>query len=199
MIIEREFYLRNALEVAQDLLGTVLVHETEEGTVRARIVEVEAYIGSEDAASHAYKNRNTARTAVQFGPGGYAYVYLIYGMHYCMNIVTNHAQKPEAVLLRALEPLEGIEIMKKRRNTDNIYNLCGGPGKLCAAMKIDRTCYGMDLCNSNLYLEYGQIPIGKDQIRATRRINVDYAGEAREYLWRYIVEGNPFISVKNHK
>jgi DNA-3-methyladenine glycosylase len=199
VIIEREFYLRNALEVAQDLLGTVLVHETEEGTVRARIVEVEAYIGSEDAASHAYKNRNTARTAVQFGPGGYAYVYLIYGMHYCMNIVTNHAQKPEAVLLRALEPLEGIEIMKKRRNTDNIYNLCGGPGKLCAAMKIDRTCYGMDLCNSNLYLEYGQIPIGKDQIRATRRINVDYAGEAREYLWRYIVEGNPFISVKNHK
>ncbi len=199
MIIEREFYLRNALEVAQDLLGTVLVHETEEGKVRARIVEVEAYIGSEDAASHAYKNRNTARTAVQFGPGGYAYVYLIYGMHYCMNIVTNHAQKPEAVLLRALEPLEGIEIMKKRRNTDNIYNLCGGPGKLCAAMKIDRTCYGMDLCNSNLYLEYGQIPIGKDQIRATRRINVDYAGEAREYLWRYIVEGNPFISVKNHK
>ena len=110
-----------------------------------------------------------------------------------MNIVTNHADIPEVLLLRALEPLEGIELMKKRRKTDNIKLLCNGPGKLSQAMGITRNNYGDDLCGEMLYLEEG-ITIPKEQILRTKRINIDYAEEAKDYLWRFIVKDNPYIS-----
>ena len=147
--LTREFYLHDANAVARDLLGKALVHRTDEGTASGIIVETEAYPGGPDAASHAYLNRKTRRTAVQFGPGGFAYVFLIYGMHCCFNVVTANADEPQVVLIRALEPFEGIELMKKRRNTDDVARLCSGPGKLCAALGIAMAHYGEDLTGGN--------------------------------------------------
>lgn len=194
MKLSRDFYQRSALEVAKDLLGCSLVHKSEEGITKGRIVEVEAYMGNQDPAAHSYNNRS-ARTEIQYGEGGFAYIYLIYGMYYCMNIVTNSINQPEVVLLRALEPLEGIELMKLRRKTDKLYNLCSGPGKLCTAMGINKTHYGMDLCGEQLYLESSN---QKDilEIVASKRINIDYAVEAKDYLWRYTIRDNRYVSVK---
>ncbi len=195
MILNREFYQRDAVAVAKDLLGKVLVHETNEGITKGLIVETEAYMGTKDAAAHSYKSNPSGRTNVQYKEGGYAYIYLIYGMYYCMNIVTNEINIPEVVLLRALEPVDGIELMKKRRGTDKILNLCSGPGKLCAAMGINKDNYGMDLCSNQLYLEEAAIknPI---EVVASKRINIDYAGEAKDYLWRFTIKDNKFVSVK---
>ncbi|MDF2588758.1 MAG: 3-methyladenine glycosylase [Anaerocolumna sp.] len=194
MKLQRSFYQKNAIEVAKELLGKVIVHESSEGITKGKIVEVEAYMGPMDAAAHSYKVKST-RTNVQYGEGGYAYVYLIYGMYYCMNIVANTPDVPEVVLLRALEPVEGIDLMKQRRKTDKMSNLCSGPGKLCQALGIDKTNYGMDLCGDELYLEY---PKEKEdiEIEASKRINIDYAGEAKDYLWRFTIKGNKFLSVK---
>jgi DNA-3-methyladenine glycosylase len=195
MKIMREFYQRNAIDVARDLLGLILVHETTEGITKGKIVEVEAYMGTQDQAAHSYKNIKSPRTLIQYGEGGFAYIYLIYGMHYCMNIVCNTVNHPEVVLIRALEPIDGIDIMKLRRNTDKVTNLCNGPGKLCMAMGIDKGNYGMDLCGNQLYLEQ---PEKKEdtEITASKRINIDYAGEAKDYLWRFTFKGNSFISKK---
>lgn len=195
MKLSREFYQRSAIEVAKDLLGCNLVHESKEGITVGRIVEVEAYLGNEDPAAHSYNNRSS-RTEIQYGEGGYAYIYLIYGMHYCMNIVTNSTDRPEVVLLRALEPIEGIELMKLRRKTDKPFNLCSGPGKLCAAMGINKIHYGMDLCGEQLYLKAAK---ANDliEIVSSKRINIDYAREAKEYLWRYTIKDNKYVSVKS--
>ncbi|SFO36531.1 DNA-3-methyladenine glycosylase [Anaerocolumna aminovalerica] len=201
MKVTRDFYQRSAVEVAKDLLGLVLVHETKEGITKGIIVETEAYMGPKDAAAHSYKNIRSQRTEIQYGEGGYAYIYLIYGMYYCMNIVTNKEEIPEVVLLRALEPVEGIDLMKQRRKTDKLKNLCSGPGKLCAAMGIDKNNYGMDLCGNKLYLEYQDSISYKESINivSSKRINIDYAGEAKDYLWRYTIENNEYVSVKDKK
>lgn len=191
--MERAFYEGETLDIAKNLLGKYIIHQTDEGEVGGKIVEVEAYVGLKDAASHAYKNKYTNRTKVMFGPGGYAYVYLIYGMYYCMNIVTNKESYPEAVLIRALEPIMGIDLMKERRKTDNLLNLCSGPGKLCLAMGISKNQNGNDLCGDNLYLVSGET-ISLDDIVKTPRINIDYAKEARDYLWRFIIKDNPYVS-----
>ncbi len=193
MILPREFYERDTLLVAKELLGKKLVHETEEGKTVGRIVEVEAYIGPGDAAAHTYKGLRSSRTEVAFGPGGHAYVYMIYGMYYCFNIVTNKKNKPEVVLIRALEPVEGIELMVRRRGTEKIKNLCSGPGKLCRAMEISKKDNAADLCGDSLYLlDSASIP--ENDILATPRINIDYAGEAINYPWRYIIKGNKYVS-----
>lgn len=192
-VLSREFYLRDTLIVSQDLLGKVLVHETEEGITKGRIVEVEAYIGPHDKASHAYNHRKSKRTTIQYNTGGYVYMYLIYGVYHCMNIVTSEEGKPEVILLRALEPLEGIPLMQKRRNTQNVKSLCNGPGKLCSAMNISMKQYGIDLCTSNsLYIEDAHL--NDYDIMATKRINIDYAGEYKDYLWRFVVKNSPYLS-----
>jgi len=194
MKLKKEFYMRETLTVAKDLLGTTLVHETSEGILKGKIVEVEAYKGPKDAASHAYKNKATKRTHILFEAGGYAYIHLIYGMYYCFNVVTADKNVPESVLVRALEPLEGIDIMKKHRRTDNLKNLTNGPGKLCKALAINKDCYGLDLCTSSLYIEEGDT-VPASSILATKRINIDYSGEAKEYLWRYVISDSKFLSV----
>ncbi len=193
MKLKRDFYNRDGLTVSQELLGKTLVHITEDGITKGKIVEVEAYMGAMDKAAHSYGNLCSERTKIQYGEGGYAYVYLIYGMHICMNIVANREAIPEAILIRALEPLEGIELMKKRRKTDNIKLLCNGPGKLSQAMGITKDNYGDDLCGEALYVEEG-ITIKKKQILKTKRINIDYAEEARDYLWRFTIKDNPYVS-----
>lgn len=193
--LPREFYQQDAVSAAKALLGKVLVRRTPDGLTRARIVETEAYMGPTDAAAHSYQNRQPNRTRIQYGPGGYAYIFLIYGMHFCMNVVVNDAEHPEVVLLRALEPLDGIALMQRRRRKTHLTDLCSGPGKLCAAMAIDRSCYGMDLCADELWLEEGTLRDG-EHITATPRINVDYAGEAAAYPWRFVIRESRFLSVK---
>lgn len=193
--LDRSFYNRNVLTVAEEILGKILVHKMPEGIVKGRIVEVEAYDGSMDKAAHAYPNLLTERTRIQFGEGGYAYVYLIYGMYHCMNIVTGNVDEPQVLLLRALEPVEGIELMEKRRKTTKMKNLCSGPGKLCQAMGITGEDYGKDLCGNEIYLEDAPALLAEDILRS-KRINIDYAEEAKEFLWRYTIKDDPFVSCK---
>ncbi len=196
--LTREFYERDTLLVARELLGTHLVHVSAEGRVVGKVVEVEAYIGPDDAASHGYGNRMTRRNQVMFGPAGYAYIYQIYGMYYCLNVVTGKNNSPEAVLIRAVEPVEGVEIMAKRRGLVDIsekgaIRLTNGPSKLCRAFALDKSLSGADLCGDDLYFSDPH-PSETFEIRATRRINVDYAGASSDLPWRFIVVGNRFVT-----
>ncbi|MBQ7155737.1 MAG: DNA-3-methyladenine glycosylase [Synergistaceae bacterium] len=194
MKLERNFYVTDGLTLAKSLLGKVLVRESEEGIASGIIVETEAYIGPEDKAAHTWKNRRTSRTEVIFGEGGYAYIYLVYGMHYCFNVTANIVGKPECVLVRALEPLDGIELMKTRRRTNRVVNLTNGPGKLCCALNITRELYGEDLCGERLYIvEYGRSDF---EVEASPRIGIDYAEEYRAKLWRFCIKDSVYVSKK---
>lgn len=193
MKLEREFFLRDGISLARALLGKTLVHRSPEGETRGVIVETEAYMGELDKAAHSYKRRENGRTNIQYREGGHAYIYLIYGMHCCFNITANAADVPECVLIRALEPSGGTELMRLRRRQEQAEALCSGPGKLCAAMGIDRSLYGEDLCGERLFLlDEGRTP----DISVGRRINIDYAEEAADFPWRFTVRGSRFLSVR---
>lgn len=191
--LPREFYEGNTLEIARRLLGCTVWHRTEEGLAAGKIVETEAYLGEHDAAAHSYKRLMSGRTNVQYGPGGHAYVYLIYGMYWCLNLVTAPPDTPHVVLLRALEPVQGIELMQQRRKTAKHTNLCSGPGKLCAALGITKEDYGADLLGDRLWVEWGE-EIPAEKIAVTPRINIDYAGQAKDYPWRFLIKDNPHVS-----
>jgi DNA-3-methyladenine glycosylase len=194
MIVPREFYERDTLTVARELLGQIIVRRTDEGESRGIIVETEAYLGEKDDAAHSYKGKS-ARVRVQYGPAGAAYIYLIYGMYYCLNITAGPLGVPEVVLIRALEPVSGLEFMRKRRMSDKTLQLCSGPGKLCMALDINNSLYGVDLCSDGpLFLEYGQTPA---ETEASRRIGIDYALLCRDKPWRFTISGNPYVSVKS--
>ncbi len=202
--LQPEFYQRETLPVARELLGKLLVHEAPDGVTAGRIVEVEAYIGPGDRAAHSYNNRRSKRTEIQYGPGGYAYIFQIYGMYYCFNIVTQAPGRPEVVLVRALDPVADLDLMARRRNIagirpDHLSKLASGPGRLCQAMAITRKQYGSNLCSGCLYLLDDGTRISDQDILATPRINIGYAGEARDYLWRFVVRGNPCVSVEKVK
>ncbi|MBR2182661.1 MAG: DNA-3-methyladenine glycosylase [Acidaminococcaceae bacterium] len=185
------------MELARRLLGCLLIHRTPDGVAGGMIVETEAYIGAIDKACHAYRNRSE-RTEIMYHDGGYAYVYFIYGMHYCFNVVTGPEGEGNAVLIRALEPVVGLELMQKRRNTKTVQNLCSGPGKLCQALAITKNEYGLDLCAADSplrLLRYRHIPDA--QIVATPRINVAYAEEAAAWSWRFYVKENPYVSKRD--
>lgn len=191
MIIPRSFYERDTLTVTRELLGQTIVRKTSEGVVRGRIVETEAYLGFRDDAAHSYKGR-TERVRVQFGPKGHAYIYMIYGMYYCLNITSGPPGEPEVVLIRALEPVSGIGLMQARRQAGKLRELCSGPGKLCMAMDIGRALYGCDLCREGeLYLAYGQAP---QTILTSKRIGIDYAVCSRDEPWRFFEGGSSFVS-----
>ncbi len=193
MKLSLDFYKNDAETVAKALLGKVLVTSTGEGVTKGVIVETEAYIGPEDLAAHTAGGRRTARNEAMYRPGGCVYVYTIYGMHTCFNVVTGEEGSGQAVLVRALEPLEGIELMKKRRGVSDIKNLASGPGKLCAAMGIDKSFYGESLAGDRIWIEdLGRSP----EILASKRINVDYAGEWADKLLRFTIKDSPFVSVR---
>lgn len=192
-MLSRDFYQQDANALARALLGKKLVHKTEDGISAGVIVETEAYCGGSDKGAHAYGNKRTSRTVVQFGPGGYAYIYLIYGMHCCLNIVANQENTPECVLIRALEPVEGIALMQQRRGVEDMVSLCNGPGKLCQAMAITRDHYGADLCGRELWLEEGR-DIADEEVLVSPRINIDFAEECKDLPWRYFVKGSPYVS-----
>jgi DNA-3-methyladenine glycosylase len=188
--LPRAFYARPSTEVAQDLLGRVLVRVAPDGTRRAaRIVEVEAY-GPADPASHAYRGP-TARNAAMFGPPGRLYVYLSYGLHHCANVVTGTTGEGSAVLLRAAEPLEGIDAMAAARGQDDVRLLCAGPGRLAQAFGIDRDDDGCDLVRaSTLHLRAG-LAVPRGRIARSTRIGLTVGVEAR---WRYFERGSAFVS-----
>ncbi len=199
--LPRSFYLRGAVEVARDLLGKLLVHALPEGLAAGVVVETEAYAGPADAACHAFgltSVRPGHRTEVMFREGGYAYIYLIYGMHHCFNVVAGHEGFPEAVLVRALEPCLGLELMGARRRTDDARKFCSGPGRLCGALGLSRAQNGADLTENGLFLAEGgegkSVPDAR--VAATPRINVDYAGEAAGYPYRFAVKDSPFLSTR---
>ena len=194
--MNRSFFRQDTVQLAQKLLGCLLVHRTQAGVTGGMIVETEAYVGAVDKACHAYRNRSE-RTEIMFHDGGVAYVYLIYGMHCCFNVVTGPEGAGNAVLIRALEPVFGMDLMCRRRGTGRIENLCSGPGKLCQALDITRKEYGMDLCDENgpLFLTPFR-HFDNDQIASSRRINVDYAEEAAAWPWRFYVKDNMYVSKK---
>ena len=191
--ISRDFYLCDGLAAAEKLLGKLLVHDSPEGRTVGRIVELEAYMGESDKGCHAYGGRRTERTEVLYGEGGHAYVYLIYGMYCCMNVIVNQKDIPHCIFIRALEPVEGIDLMKARRGTDKLRKLCSGPGKLCIAMGITRELYGEDLCGDRLWIEDDGC---RSEIARGKRINIDYAEEATEFDWRFAVKDSKFLSAK---
>jgi DNA-3-methyladenine glycosylase len=191
----RRFYLRPTLRVARDLLGKVLVHDTPDGVAAGRIVEVEAYRGPEDRAAHSAGGRRSARNEVMYGPPGHAYVYFIYGMHHCVNVVTRPAGRPEAVLIRALEPTAGEALMRARRRLPHApaWRLCRGPGALCQALGIARPENGVDLVRGPVRILDGAPVPSRDVVR-TPRIGVDYAGAHAARPWRFAVRTSPAVS-----
>lgn len=190
--LDFDFYRRDTKTVARELLGKVLVHRMEGVVTSGVIIETEAYLGIRDSACHTYQGRRTDRVASMYMKGGHSYVYFIYGVHFCFNVVTQDESKPEAVLIRALEPREGLEIMRERRNRKKKIsdeNLCSGPGKLCQAMAIDRSCDGLSLRGSELWIAE-QSPRSAFKISCGPRIGVDYATEpsakpARDWPLRF--------------
>jgi DNA-3-methyladenine glycosylase len=188
--------MEDSIQVAKKLLGKYLIHETPEGITKCRIVETEAYMGVLDKGSHAYSGKVTPRTEALYEQGGISYVYLIYGMYHCMNVVVNAKGLAQGVLIRALEPVEGIELMMQRRKTDKLKNLCNGPGKLCIAMGITKNENKKNLMTSSLYLEAPEHEDPLDIVAATR-IGIDYAEEAKDFLWRFYIKDTPFVSVKS--
>ncbi len=197
-ILDRSFYANETLEVAKNLLGKIVIHETKTSLVSGYIVETEAYNGVNDPACHSFNHRKTKKNEMMYSIGGTAYVYQIYGIHYCFNVVTKTENDPEAVLIRAIKPIQGIEAMVERRKihihqTKDFIKLSNGPGKLCQAMGINKTHNGADLCAGSLCVAQSDL-VENFEIHQTSRVNVDYAGEAKNYPWRFYIKNNPFIS-----
>lgn len=193
--LRRDFFVRDTLTVARELLGQRLVRTSERERLTGRIVEVEAYIGEDDQACHARSGR-TKRNAPMYGPPGHAYVYLIYGMHHCLNIVTEREGYPAAVLIRALEPLEGIEGMQAHRGGRPDLPLTSGPARLCQALDIDQSFDGADLCAPYALLfleECASVP--DEDVVTGPRIGVRGDDVAVTNPWRFYVQGNQYISV----
>jgi len=193
MKLQREFYDRNTLIVAKDLLGKYLVRNFEEIRFVGKIVEVEGYCGPHDLACHASRGK-TKRCEVMFGTPGYAYVYITYGLYNMLNFVTEGMGYPAAVLIRALEPIERLSKMKENRRGDDIKNLCSGPGKLTQALMITREHNGIDVTKDEIFVE--DKGSGHFEIVTTPRIGIDYAKEYKNKPWRFYIKGSEFISIK---
>ena len=193
--MKRGFFARESVKLAPALIGTRLVRRLDNGThLSGIIVEVEAYVGVKDRASHAFGGRRTARNEAMYDQAGTAYVYFTYGMHYCMNIVCAERGVPQAVLLRALEPdPESIEVMRRHRGVEPERLLCSGPGRLCQAMGIDRALNGIDLCASGqIWIESVKFP--PRSVVRSRRIGIGSAGAWTRRLLRWSDKASPHVS-----
>jgi DNA-3-methyladenine glycosylase len=194
MLLKQDFYIRDTTKVAKDLLGKVLFHKNKSDVIlTGRIVEVEAYLGTEDAAAHSFGDRKTARTQTMYLEGGHSYVYLIYGMYNCLNIVTREEGRGEAVLIRALEPVHipVDKVPKALLNTN-------GPGKLCRHLMITREHNALPMWkkSSGLWVEDDGYKVAPKEIVKAPRIGVDYAGGAAAWPLRFYLKGSPWVSKK---
>lgn len=197
--LEAPFYQRHDVTgIARDLLGKLLVTQWNGQRTIGRIVETEAYRGATDKASHAFGGRRTARTEIMFAPGGVAYVYLCYGVHHLFNVVTGLTDEPHAVLLRGIEPVEGLTVMLSRTGKSaGDYSLGAGPGNLSRALGIQTSHTGKSLLGDSMYIADDGLLLPDRCILATPRIGVDYAGEDASLPYRFIVRDNPWVSKKN--
>jgi DNA-3-methyladenine glycosylase len=191
--LAQSFYQRqNVVQIARELIGKVLVTSVNGLLTSGMIVETEAY-SNKERGCHAYRGI-TNRNKTMFEPGGVAYVYLCYGIHQMMNVVTNKEEKAEAVLIRALEPLEGLDLMLHRMAAKTEKRITSGPGKLTKALGIDRNQDGQSLGGSEIWIENRNIKIGKRKIEASPRIGIDYAGEDAKLPWRFTLSGSEWVS-----
>lgn len=193
--LPRAFFTRDGITVAKELLGKVLVHHTGLGPIRGIITEVESYMGEEDKGSHTYGGRRTERTEPMYHIGGTSYVYLIYGMYSCMNIAAMTADIPQAVLIRSVVPADEdsakrmMELRSKKRAGKNLQkHLADGPGKMCIAMDITRADNDIDMVESSTFYVTEGIEVLPSDIKAGKRIGIDYAEEAADYLWRFYLK-----------
>jgi DNA-3-methyladenine glycosylase len=193
--LPHDFYLQDTVTVARALLGCMLWRKKGREFLAARLVETEAYLGANDLASHARRGLRSIRNASMYLEGGHAYVYFTYGMHWCLNVVTQEADIAEAVLLRAAEPLRGIESMRKRRpKAKRDFDLMNGPGKLCSALDIDGRLDAEPLDGNRLFLTAPASPIADAEIAISTRVGVDGAGEAAVWPLRFYLRGNRYVS-----
>ncbi|MEJ7847723.1 MAG: DNA-3-methyladenine glycosylase [Pyrinomonadaceae bacterium] len=195
MKLSGNFFTReNTVQIASNLLGKLLVVPAESGErVSAMIVETEAYLGEIDKAAHTFGRRRTKRTEITYAEGGHVYVFFIYGMYHQLNFVTGPIDHPHVVLIRAVEPVEGIEIMRMRRGLMPDKNLTSGPGKLCIAMGIDKSLNGENLIGERIWVEDHKTFL-KKEIAPGKRIGIDYAEEFADEPWRFWVKGNQFVT-----
>lgn len=192
-LLDPTFFQRPTLELAQHLLGKLLVKHSDEGIASSWIVETEAYIGPDDRAAHSYGNRRTARTEIMFGPPGHAYTYSMH-THCLVNVVSGAEGAPEAILIRAVEPCEGIDIMQARRGRlRTAFELTNGPGKLTKALGITMEDYGLSLMKPPLLIAEGK-KIDPSHIVSGPRIGIENTGEAKHYPWRFWIDGHPYVS-----
>ena len=193
--LPRGFYLQDTVTVARSLIGCLLWRKTGRETIAARIVETEAYLGANDSASHARRGLRSERNASMYLEGGHAYVYFTYGMHWCLNVVTQEADLAEAVLLRGLEPVRGVESIRKRRpKAKRDFDLMNGPGKICMALDIDRKLDGERLNGERLYITDRDIDVTDNDIVVTRRIGVENSGEAALWPLRFLLRDSRYVS-----
>jgi DNA-3-methyladenine glycosylase len=195
MKLSRDFYLlEDTVSLARDLLGKLLVVPADDGTrISGMIVETEAYLGVNDRAAHSYGGRRTARTEATYLEGGHAYVFFVYGMYYQLNVVCGPIDHPHVVLIRAVEPVDGIDVMRQRRGEMKDRNLTSGPGKLCIAFGIDKSFNKEDLLGDRIWLQDYRV-IAPGDISSGARIGIDYAGNDAHHPWRFWVSGNRFVS-----
>ena len=193
--LSKEFYLNPSVtEISRQLLGKVLCTQVDGKFTSGRIVEVEAYSGRDDKACHANNNKRTNRTEIMYSAGGVAYVYLIYGMYHLFNVVSNQQGRADAVLIRALEPIAGLEVMMDRMKVKTAKKITAGPGKLSKAMGITKNLYGANLVGNDIWIADDGIEFNQQQIIETSRIGVEYAEEDALKPWRFYIDGNPFVS-----
>lgn len=186
-----EFYQQPTLDLAKALLGCLLVKESPEGAASGYIVETEAYMGAGDRAAHSFGNRRTKRTEIMFASAGHVYTFMMH-THTLVNVVSGLTNIPEAILIRAVEPCDGLQLIKSRRHrVKQAVNRTNGPGKLTEALNITKEDYGRLLTEAPIYIAAGFVP---DQIESGPRVGIDNTGDARFYPWRYWVSGNPYVS-----
>jgi DNA-3-methyladenine glycosylase len=204
MRVEREFYTRDTLTVAQELLGKYIVRKIGKKFLVGKIVETEAYIGPKDRASHSFKWKVTKRNLAEFLEGGHIYIYLCYGMYWQLNITTSKNCIPECVLIRALEPVKDLKTQNSKVKTalqnsklfKKLKSLPNGPGKLSRWLKLDKSFYGEDLVTSKRIWLEEEGKLSDSKIARTKRIGIDYAGPWKHKLWRFYIKNNPFVSIK---
>ncbi|HEC70139.1 MAG TPA: DNA-3-methyladenine glycosylase [Candidatus Omnitrophica bacterium] len=192
--LKKDFYLQPAKILAPQLLGKILVVREKRSILAGKIVETEAYLGKEDPASHSYKGRVTPRNKIMYEEGGLIYVYLIYGKYFCFNIVVNKKNIPEAVFIRAVQPLEGIEIMRENnKEAKKLVHLTNGPCRWTKSFRIDKSFLGEKIYGDRIFIIDSPLT-KKEKIVSAKRIGIDYAGKAKDWLLRFYIQDNQFVS-----